>query len=198
MPKFARRLGWRSLRNVVDGNRSRPPVFWRQLAKDLAYAMAETDIWKPIQAAHFVAQLAHESAGFRFTEEIWGPTPAQQSYDGRMGNRHGTDDWSRYRGRSYIQITGRDNYRALPHWDEIDFLKRPERLAERKYAAKGAARWWKAHGLNDISLHGDPATVEAVTRRINGGVNGLAERRRYFDRAYKARRFLTPSRRPPS
>lgn len=195
-PRFARRLGWRTLRKIVDNGRTdRPASFWRQLARDLAYPMYDYGVTKPITAAHLVAQLAEESDAFRTTEEY----ASGAEYEGRLdlGNVQ-AGDGKRYKGRSYIQVTGRANYRALPHWDGIDFEKHPERLAEPKYAARAACWWWRQHGLNQLAVHGDEDTVEAVTRRINGGLNGLITRRAYFVRAYPVRKHLTPSRRPPT
>jgi putative chitinase len=195
-PRFARRLGWRTLKKAgtFPGDK-RPAAFWRQLAKDLAYAMAAHNIWKPITCAHFVAQIAHESANFVATEEF----ASGSAYEGRgdLGNTH-PGDGVRYKGRTYMQITGRANYRALPHWDGIDFEKHPDRLGERKYAALGAAYWWMTHDLNKIATSGSDLTVERVTRRINGGINGLDDRRRRFKAIYPNRKSLTPSRRPPT
>lgn len=195
-PRFARRLGWRTLKKAgtFPGDRRRAK-FWRQLAKDLAYAMADHDIWSPIECAHFVSQIAHESDNFLAREEY----ASGAAYEGRadLGNTR-PGDGKRYKGRTYIQITGRSNYRALPHWDRIDFELHPARLSEPKYAALGAAWWWHTHGLSKIATHGDEATIERVTRRINGGLNGLSDRRRRFKAIYANRRSLTPSRRPPT
>lgn len=193
---YARRLGANTLEAVgtFPGDR-RPDSFWDQLAKDLAYAMYDEGITAPITALHFVAQVAHESDSFRAREEY----ASGVAYEGRqsLGNTH-PGDGVRYKGRSYMQITGRANYRALPHWDGIDFEKHPTRLAEPKYAAKAAAWWWRTHGLNALADDGSDATVEAVTRRINGGTNGLDDRRRRFGIGYPNRKYLTPSRRAPS
>jgi putative chitinase len=201
-PRFARRLGWRSLRKVATfpGDR-RPESFWRRLAKDMAYAMADEKIVDPITCAHFVSQVVHESDLFRATTEY----ASGEAYDIKvnpnlarsLGNVN-PGDGRRYRGRSLIMITGRSNYRALPHWDGIDFEKHPARLAEQKYAARAAAWWWRTHGLNDLAVRNDHANVAAVTRVINGGTNGLAARSALFALAYHVRRYLTPARRPPS
>lgn len=195
VPRFARRLGWRSLRAVVGSNDPRAASFWRALSKDLAYAMAAHNIWKPITCAHFIAQIAEESAAFKATEEF----ASGAEYEGRrdLGNTH-SGDGKRYKGRSFIMVTGRTNYRALPHWDGINFELHPERLSERKYACLAAAHWWENAGLNGVAVDGSDATVVKITEKINGGTNGIATRRLYFRRAYNVRKFLTPSRRPPS
>lgn len=196
VPQFARRLGWRSLKKVaaIPGDR-RSATFWRKLARDLAQAMAEHNIWKPIQAAHFISQICHESARFTATVEF----SSGKQYEGRaeLGNTH-PGDGPRYKGRSFMMITGRANYRALPHWDGIDFEAHPERLGEQKYAAKGAAHWWEAAGLNAVAIDSRDSTILRITRRINGGTNGLTERTLYFNRANDVKQFLTPSRRAPS
>lgn len=164
----------------------------KQLAPDLAAAMRRHHITTGNRAAMFIAQTAHESGGFIYREEIWGPTAAQRGYEGRrdLGNTH-AGDGSRFRGRSYIQITGRANYTAISKATGIDFVSHPTRLAEPRYAAEGAAWWWEVHGLNSLA-DGGPGNFVAVTRRINGGTNGLAERQAYYNRARQVAGALIP------
>lgn len=198
-PRYARRLGWRSLKRVATfPGDQRPDSFWQALAVDLAYAMQENRIVRPIQCAHFVAQTAHETGGFRWLEEIWGPTPAQRGYEGRLdlGNTQ-PGDGKRFKGRGCIQVTGRANYRRMSSSLGVDFVRRPQLLATRKWATRSAARWWRDAGLNGIAVSGSSSTVVAVTRRINGGTNGLEDRRERFEIAYDVRQYLTPERRPP-
>lgn len=187
-PRYKYRLGWRSLRTVVP---SLSKAEAQSLAVDLAYAMVEFDIVTPKRAAAFLAQIAHESLGFAYSSEI----ASGAAYEGRrdLGNvRPG--DGRRFKGRTYIQITGRNNYAAVSRALGVDFLLYPERLALQRYAAKGAAWWWKTHGCNELADRGD---FVALTRRINGGTNGLADRQRYWRRAKPLARFLTPKRRKP-
>lgn len=129
----------------------------------------------------FLAQIAHESGGFSYTREIWGPTPAQARYEGRadLGNTE-PGDGSRYRGRGLIQITGRANYRACGLALDLPLLDQPELLEKPMPAARSAGWFWKAHGLDAI----DDFTT--MTRRINGGTNGLAERYAYLGQAKQA------------
>lgn len=191
MPKqtYRYRLGWRSIRAVVPGLTT---ARYKALAVDLAEAMRRFEIDTPQRAAMFIAQIAHESLGFRYTEEI----ASGAAYEGRVRDLGNTQpgDGKRFKGRSYIQITGRANYAALSRALKIDFLAHPKRLAEPRYAALAAAWWWKNHGLNALADSGD---FLAVTREINGGTNGLADRQKYYRRARLVRRFLVPKRRPP-
>lgn len=147
----------------------------------LAAACALYDITTPVRLAAFLAQLGHESGGFRYTSEIWGPTQAQLRYEGRadLGNTQ-PGDGSRFRGHGFIQTTGRHNHarvrdrlRERLSIDVPDFEAEPERLAELQWACLSAADYWDMRGLNALADAGD---FEAITRRINGGTNGLADR----------------------
>lgn len=144
-------------------------------------ACLEFDIVGLVRIAAFLAQVGHESGGFVWTREIWGPTPAQQRYEGRadLGNTQ-PGDGSRFRGRGLIQITGRSNYRAVSAGLGIDFLGNPALLENQANAARSAAWWWANNGCNEIADTGD---FERLTRRINGGVNGLADRLSRWDLA---------------
>jgi putative chitinase len=190
--RYAYRLGWRSLRRVVP---TLTVAEAKRLARDLGQAMVEHHITTPRRAAAFIAQVAHESGGFAYRTELWGPTPAQRGYEGRrdLGNVK-PGDGSRFRGRGYIQLTGRTNYAAVARGLRIDCVDHPELLATHLYAAKSAAWWWDTHGCNELADRGD---FVALTRKINGGTNGLADRQRYHRRARPLARFLTPKRRKP-
>jgi putative chitinase len=163
----------------------------KALARDLGQAMHEHGITTRRRAAMFVAQVAHESGGFRYREEI----ASGARYEGRrdLGNTQ-QGDGRRFKGRSYLQITGRANYAAVSRALGVDFVARPQRLALPRYAAKAAAWWWQTHGLNELA---DTGNFTAVTRRVNGGVNGLADRQAYYRRARSVSLFLVPKRRKP-
>lgn len=184
------RLGWRALRRVVRRS-DLSSADYKQLARDLAVAMVRNNITTGRRARMFIAQTCHEAGGYRWREEL----ADGSAYEGRrdLGNTR-PGDGRRYKGRSYIQITGRSNYHALPHWDGIDFEDRPEKLADPRYAGRGAAWWWRTHGCNKLADTGD---FLAVTRRINGGTNGLADRQTYYRRACRPwnRSMLIPKRR---
>lgn len=103
---------------------------------------------------------------------------ANLTYADRLGNGGATsgDGWH-YRGRGLIQITGRANYAASGAALGLDLVAHPELLEQPHYAAISAAEWWNRHGCNALADTGD---LEAVTRRVNGGLTGLADRRKLY------------------
>jgi putative chitinase len=137
----------------------------------------------PLRLCHFMAQLAHESAHFRVTLEF----ASGRAYEGRedLGNTQ-PGDGPRYRGRGLIQTTGRANYREAR--DDIrkmdpsapDFEAEPVKLEELPWALLSAISYWRRRNINRFADRDD---VVAVTKRINGGTNGLADRRRYLAKA---------------
>ncbi|CAB3746297.1 chitinase [Burkholderia puraquae] len=153
----------------------------------LAAAMAEFGISTPARMAAFVAQTGHETLGFTLTRELWGPTAAQRAYEppsrkaAMLGNVQ-PGDGRRFLGRGLIQITGRANYRECGNALGADLEREPERLEHEPLAARSAAWWWARHGCNAIADSGDFALL---TRRINGGVNGLEDRMRRWAIAKK-------------
>ena len=151
----------------------------------LQAAMGEFAIDAPARAAAFLAQLAHESAQFRFMEEIWGPTAAQKRYEpasslaAQLGNTQ-TGDGKRFKGRGPIQITGRANYRRFGGLLGVDLEADPPRAAVADLAFRIAGLFWSRKGLNELAdLATDNAFLE-ITRRINGGFNGLEERKQFY------------------
>jgi putative chitinase len=144
----------------------------------LTYAMTRYSIDTPARAAAFIAQLAHESVKFAYTKEIWGPTAAQRAYEPPgekatdLGNTQ-PGDGLRFCGRGLIQITGRANYQACGKALALDLIANPDLLEQATYAASSAGWFWNAHGLNAYADRGDFLTL---TKRINGGTNGLADR----------------------
>ena len=149
-----------------------------QFVKPLALAMQEFGIATPARQAAFLAQVLHESGMLRYTAEIWGPTPAQQRYEGRsdLGNTQ-TGDGYKYRGRGLLQTTGRTNYRLTGAALWVDLINVPEALERADLAARSAAWFWKSHGLNELADTGD---FTKITRRINGGINGIRDRERLY------------------
>lgn len=144
------------------------------VAKRLSEAMSEAKIRTPLQKAAFVAQLAHESGGFKWLEEL----ASGREYEGRrdLGNTH-PGDGVRFKGRGYIQLTGRANYAAAGRALHLDLINHPSLAAQPANAARVAAWYWNTRGLNPIAARGD---FREVTRRINGGYNGLAAREHYY------------------
>jgi predicted chitinase len=148
-------------------------------------AMTEFAIDAPARAAAFLAQLAHESGQLRFMEEIWGPTPAQRRYEPQttlatqLGNTD-AGDGLKFKGRGPIQITGRANYRRFGDLLGVDLVAAPARAAQPELAFRIAGLFWSKKGLNELA---DQATADAfreITRRINGGFNGLPDRQQFY------------------
>jgi len=120
-----------------------------------------------LRLAHFMAQASHETAGFRYMSEIWGPTRAQARYDTRtdLGNTLAVDgDGKLYLGRGIFQITGARNYRIYGDRIGVDLIAHPERAAEADIAVKLACLFWSDVGLN---AYADRDDVLAVSRGIN-------------------------------
>jgi putative chitinase len=144
-------------------------------------AMQRYQIVGTKRVAAFIAQIGHESGQLRYVREIWGPTPAQARYEGRpdLGNNVAGDGF-KYRGRGLIQVTGRANYAACGEALGVDLVNQTELLEQPQYACMSAAWFWVTNGLNSLADAGD---FERITRRINGGVNGLAERKAFYAKA---------------
>lgn len=165
--------------------RARAAVYAPLLAKHMpAYGIVTK-----IDAAHFLAQVGHESGSFAFLKEIWGNTPAQQRYDVRvdLGNTPERDgDGKFFLGRGLIQITGAANYKeiSLHLFGDDRLIKSPQLLEEPENAVRSACYYWRKRKISAIANRGKtPDIVRQVTRRVNGGVNGLADRQMRFDRA---------------
>lgn len=165
-----------------------------------------------LRLAHFLAQTGHESAQFKAVSEnlnygakglrgIFGkyfPTDAlaaayerkpekiaNKVYASRMGNGdEASGDGYKYRGRGYIQLTGKDNYKAFDATVPEDITANPDLVAT-QYPLLSAAWFWNKNGLNAIADKGaDDATVTSVTKRVNGGTIGLSERIKEFKSFY--------------
>ena len=138
-----------------------------------------------LRTAAFIAQLAHESGEFRWMEEIWGPTDAQRRYEppsdlaAKLGNTQ-AGDGKLFKGRGPIQITGRFNYKKYGGLLGIDLTANPALAATPDVAFATAGLYWKTNGLNELA---DAEQFVTITRRINGGTNGLADRQKYYQTA---------------
>jgi putative chitinase len=139
-------------------------------------AMAEFGIATPLRQAAFLAQIGHESGRLQYVHEIWNPAqcPWQARYEGRadLGNTQPGDGY-RFRGRGLIQITGRANYSACGADLGLDLEAEPQLLEQPGNAARSAAWYWHTRQLNTLA---DAQNMRGITRAINGGLNGLAER----------------------
>src|SRR5712671_3750209 len=114
----------------------------------------------PLREAHFLAQLAHESGGFIYDHELWGPTKTQIGYEGRkdLGNTR-TGDGKRYSGRGYIQLTGRANYAKYGKALGLPLEDQPEIAATPKVAVQVACQYWADHALNQYADKDDITTI---------------------------------------
>ena len=139
--------------------------------------MAEYRVDTPLRQAAFLGQIGHESAQLRYVEEL----ASGQDYEGRkdLGNTE-PGDGVRFKGRGLIQITGRANYAALGENFQVDFIANPAMLKEPEWAVRSAFWFWDQKGLNSFADAGDYITI---TRRINGGTNGLADRQNLYNNA---------------
>lgn len=141
--------------------------------------------------ACWLAQIGHESGRLRYTKEVWGPSKSQLRYElgttlaARLGNVNPGDGY-RYLGRGLIQITGRSNYAMttvkLRKYikDVPDFEALPSLLQLKPWSAMSAAIYWRTKNLNRWADNHDFAEL---TRRINGGYNGMADRQALLTRA---------------
>ena len=177
------------------------------------YVLDAYEINTPLRVAHFLAQCAHESANFTrveenlnydmtgllrvfkryFTPENVEPyvrqpiSIASRVYANRMGNgtEASLEGWF-YRGRGYLQLTGKDNYTAFDKCVADNLVISPELVAS-KYPLESAAWFWKAHKLNEKADNGsDQQVVADITKVINGGYNGLQDRQEHFDDIYNS------------
>jgi putative chitinase len=178
--------------------------------------MMAHEIDTPLRAAHFLAQAAHESNSFKFksenlnysqdgllkifpkyftkeSSELYARKPekiANKVYASRMGNgdEKSGDGW-KFKGRGYIQLTGKDNYKAFSEWaKEPSIMENPDQVAEDKYAGLSAIWFWNKNGLNKIADTDnlrDNSTVEKITKRVNGGLNGIKDREELFNKYKK-------------
>lgn len=139
---------------------------------------------RPHRLPKYLGQLTLESGEFRYDREIWGPTAAQKRYEGRkdLGNIH-PGDGAKFKGFTPIQITGRANTTEFYAWCAKrfgkcvpDFVETPTLMNTDPWEGLGPIWYWDTRGINRLA---DVNDVRAVTRRINGGYNHLAERINY-------------------
>lgn len=154
-----------------------PTATLERFAQPLHAAMQEFEINNVARETMFLAQLAHESGGFRYVKEL----ASGDDYEGRadLGNTE-SGDGVRYKGRGLIQITGRANYEECGRALGLDLLGEPALLEQPDNAARSAAWFWQSRDLNQIADLGD---FKKITKRINGGLNGWLDRLAYLEKA---------------
>ncbi len=131
-------------------------------------------ITTPLRMAHFLAQILHESGSLKYTEEL----ASGAAYEGNKGlGNIQRGDGKRFKGRGLIQVSGRSNYRRYAQLSGIDVIARPEAMAELPASVDSAGWFWR-HGNGDCNNAADKDNLLAVTRIINGGTRGYADRQR--------------------
>jgi len=192
--------------NVLKGKI--PDFVYDQLFDACTFFKIQT----PLRLAHFLAQCAHESAGFARVEENLNYSEnglrmtfikyftidqsreyahnkvkiASRVYANRMGNgdEASQDGW-KFRGRGYIQLTGKDNYERFGSKVSENLLNEPDLVAT-KYPLLSAAWFWDSKNLNELADVGATENeVAAITRKVNGGFNGLEDRTKLFNKFYE-------------
>lgn len=165
------------------------------LVKYLNLYMPRYEVNSYLRVCHFLAQAAHESDSFRTLEEY----ASGKAYEGRknLGNDV-RGDGVRYKGRGIFQLTGRANYREIGKKLGYDLENNPELAETPEVSVLTALEFWKSRDLNEIA---DVDNVELITRRINGGLNGFADRKKYLAKAKavlpKTFAFAQPNSPPP-
>lgn len=169
-----------------------------RFAAPLDKAMRAYDINTKARVSQFLSHIGHESGRLRYTSELWGPTKQQKKYDiasgsalsHALGNVH-IGDGSKYRGHGLLQTTGRGNHvrvrdrlrKKFTKMNVPDFEAYPELLSQPVWACLSACDYWDMRNLN---YYADRHAFVTITRRINGGTNGLADRKQLLIRAEAA------------
>jgi len=176
-------LTQQQLINIMPNARAQAGVFISVLNTAMSHHRIDT----PKRMAAFLAQVGHESGQLRYVRELGGEQYLGKYDTGtlaaRLGNTPQTDgDGQKYRGRGLIQITGHDNYLrcSLGLFGDERLLALPELLERPQWAAESAAWFWEQNGLNELA---DRDQFSTITRRINGGSNGLEDRLQLWARA---------------
>jgi len=183
MPELPRLLTLEQLAAITGRNADRKSdvIIVEPFLSPLNHYLHVYEINAPPRMAAFLAQIAHESGSFRYTREIWGPTPQQAKYEPpsplarRLGNTE-TGDGHRFLGRGLIQITGRYNYGQVSVALGQDFVANPALLEDPLWAVASACWFWATRGLNPMADLATEDSFRRITRRINGGLNGWPDR----------------------
>lgn len=149
----------------------------KAISTDFAPILDSYDINTYLRIAHFMGQVTHECAGFRTTEEF----ASGAAYEGRadLGNVH-KGDGKRYKGRGLLQLTGRANYRRVGALLGMDLEGSPLLAGDPLVSLRIACEYWQDRKIN---THCDNDDLIKVTRKVNGGLNGLSDRDSYLRKA---------------
>ena len=183
-----------------------------EVIKQIPDCVTKFNINTPLRLAHFLAQCSHESAGFKVTQENlhysagglkktfpkYFPGNLAESYAHQpekiaarvyarkdLGNGdEASKDGYKYRGRGYIQLTGKANYAKFDKTVDDDILNNPDLVSE-KYPLLSAGWFWRFKSLNTLADKGSSdAVVTSITKKVNGGAIGLTDRIKHFKQFY--------------
>lgn len=153
------------------------PIYDAEL-KDLNACLNRYQINTPARMRHFLSQIAHESCGLRWLKELSDGMAYENRRD--LGNTQ-PGDGPKYKGAGTIQLTGRANYQAFSQAIGDPRIMEGCDYVAATYPFTSAGHWWKVNNMNALCDSG--ASVEQVTKRVNGGYNGLKDRQAYYDKA---------------
>jgi predicted chitinase len=161
-----KRLGWNSMTNDI--------------LQDLNSCLKTFEINTQNRLIHFLSQASHESGCGRYTKEIG----SGEKYENRtdLGNTK-PGDGSKYKGAGYLQLSGRINYQNFSNYMKDKKIMDGVDYVASKYPWTSSGYWWYKNQMNQF-CDNNP-TVEQVTRKVNGGLNGLEDRKNYYEKAKK-------------
>lgn len=154
-------------------------IGWKNISdlaiKDLNSCLEKFNINTPARLRHFISQCSHESCCGVYKKEL----ASGEAYEGRrdLGNTC-TGDGKKYKGAGYIQLTGRSNYQALANYLGDQEVMQGVDYVAINYPWTSAGFWWNRNGLNSLCDNGADCTT--ITKKVNGGTNGLADREKYY------------------
>lgn len=192
----------RTLSDIMGG--TLPLARYEQLLPSYEKMLRIVGATTVTQCAVIAGQLRLESGGLLHQKEIWGPSSAQYTYDGRMGNRPGTSDWSDFRGHGWVQITGRDNHTNCSRWahaqgitpDAGYFVRNPAELGSDSYCWVGPS-WYFTVARAGFMAAAGRGDVRTCTQMINGGYTHLADRERFYRHALSLGDRILPGKATP-
>lgn len=156
-----KRLGWVNAEGVIN---------------DLNACLKKFNITTPARIRHFMSQCAHESLCGYYTKEQG--TGAAYEWRKDLGNIY-SGDGPKYKGGGYIQLTGRANYQKLANYLSNQNVMQGVNYVAANYPWTSAGYWWYMNNMNSLCDKG--SSVETITKRVNGGYNGLADRKKYYN-----------------
>ncbi len=156
-------IGWKNINDLA--------------LKDLNSCLQKFNINTPTRIIHFISQCSHESACGVYTKEL----ASGEAYEGRrdLGNTQ-AGDGKKYKGAGYLQLTGRSNYQALANYLGDQSVMKGVDYVANNYPWTSAGYWWYKNNMNSLCDKG--ATYLEITKKVNGGTNGLADRLNYYNK----------------